>query len=97
MRIVFSSQVWDETFQRVTNEQEIYEGDDSNPSFSFSNICLLLALILISLSLFPDSSPAPWPDAAEAGELLPHHYRQTDQPLHPVHSQSQREARAQVW
>lgn len=22
----FSSQIWDETFQRVTNEQEIYEG-----------------------------------------------------------------------
>lgn len=29
--IIFSSQVWDETFQRVTNEQEIYEGNDSNP------------------------------------------------------------------
>lgn len=42
------------------------------------------------------SSPASRSDAAEAGELLPNHYCQTDQPLHPVHRQSQRETWAQV-
>lgn len=32
----FSSQIWEETFQRVTNEQEIYEGLFSN----FKMYCL---------------------------------------------------------
>lgn len=27
MRLNISPQIWDETFQRVTDEQEIYEGD----------------------------------------------------------------------
>ncbi|XP_034389459.1 RING finger protein 207 isoform X2 [Cyclopterus lumpus] len=67
MRVMFE-EIWDETFQRVTNEQEIYEG----------------------------FSPASRPNAAEAGELLPDHHHQTDQPLHPVHRQSQRETGAQV-
>lgn len=41
-------------------------------------------------------SSASRPHAAEAGELLPHHHRQADQPLHPLHRQSQGETRAQV-
>lgn len=51
---------------------------------------------LVEFTMFTDSSPASWPDAAEAGERLPDHHRQTDQPLHPVHRQGQGETRAQV-
>lgn len=89
-----SPQIWDETFQRVTNEQEIYEGLSLMiharcypPIFSF-----LFFLIFISVAC----SPASWSDAAEAGELVSDHHRQTDQPLHSVHCQGQREAGAQV-
>lgn len=53
-------------------------------------------LTLISFSPFSNSSPASRPNAAEAGELLLNHHRQADQPVHPVHRQSQRETRAQV-
>lgn len=95
----FSSQIWDETFQRVTNEQDIYEGLSSRIEMYHSDVYLFHVLYCDALVLMlfaTDFSPASWPDAAETGELLPNHDHQTDQPVHPVHCQSQRETRAQV-
>lgn len=85
-------QAWDETFQRVTNEQEIYEGDPF-PSFLFR---IWAKLQGADPDLFSGCSPTSWPDAAEARELLSDHHYPTNQPLHPVHRQGEREAWAQV-
>lgn len=40
----------------------------------------------LKFCVVPESSAAARPDAAEAGELLPDHHHQTDQPIHPVYS-----------
>lgn len=49
--ISFSSQMWDETFQRVTNEQEIYEGSSSTVTAKIliycSNLYLYLYILII--------------------------------------------------
>lgn len=93
----FSSQIWDETFQRVTNEQEIYEGlSQKFKRIKHLSLCRFIFQTSLSFPLFTDSSPASRPNAAEARELLPNHNHQTDQPVHPVYCQSQRETRAQV-
>lgn len=89
-------QVWEETYQRVANEQEIYEGTSDPTPPALSPPCVLQGSSHGHSPPLSPPSPAPRPAAAAAGEQLPDHHHQADRALRPLHRQGEGAAGAQV-
>lgn len=90
-----SFQVWEETYQRVANEQEIYEGT-GDPALPPRVPCACTVRVAVPQPTPPAPSPAPRLAAAAAGEQLPEHHHQANRTLRPLHRQSEGAAGAQV-